>query len=83
MSKPKTALETFLASGRPIPVAMRVMITPLLHHLDSLSPAQRASVAVKGTPEHLTAKAAVEEKLGHSIAHLNPQLVKLLQDVRL
>jgi len=76
-------LQSFLDSGRPIPLAFRSQIAPLLHHMDGLTPTQRDALLVKTTPEHKAMLAHLTERLGRPVRRVNPLLLKVLKDVTL
>lgn len=87
MSKPidprSAPLQAFLASGKRIPPAVRAHIGHTLLHLEGKTPAQRAALLDKTSPEHAALLAHLSTKLRRPVKRVNMEMLKIIKDLTL
>ena len=81
---PRSApLKAFLESGKSFSAETRAQIGPVLNHLDGKTPAQRAAVLDKKSPEHAALLAYLTTKLNHPVERVDMDMLKVFKDLTL
>jgi len=81
---PRSApLKAFLESGKRLSPEAREQVMPTLSFLDDKTPAQRAAVLDKTSPEHAALLAYLSTKLRHPVERVDMDMLKLYKDLTL
>lgn len=77
---PRSAsIQAFFPSGKGSSLEAR----HILNHLDGKTPAQRAAVLDKKSPEHAALLAYLTLKLGHPVERIDMEMLKAVKDLTL
>jgi hypothetical protein len=83
MNPHSAQLKAFLASPRYFSPGVRAQVGAIVNHLEDKTPAQRAAVLDKTSPEHAALLAHLSKKLGRSVERLDMEMLKLVKDLTL
>ena len=83
MSKATDRVKAFLESPRYFSPGVRAQVAAIVNHLEDKTPAQRAAVLDKTSPEHAELLAYVSKKLRQPVERLDMEMLKVVKDLTL